>query len=344
MKKLFVLITQILVVSNIAKAYNLPFPFPGSFTPPEPASVLQSYNVDPSGITVSGISSGAYMAVQMQVAFSQTISGAASVAGGVFWCAQGDSKKAQSECMRHPQRIQVSAQIAQARKLEQTGDIDSLKNLAKQKIYIYASPKDIVNNPINAEKLQEFYAVFTNSSQVHFENTIESAHGFPTLDKGTPCQFGVMPWILNCNYDGAGEILKQMYGTLLSKGTADDSHLLKFDQTEFVSSQTHFYDTGWIYVPSDCAKGEVCKLHIALHGCQMNPDFAQDKFATQTGYNDWAETNHIIIFYPQSAKIPGVNPYGCWDWFGFTGANYVTQSGAQMSALKKMIDRIQGLK
>lgn len=42
-------------------------------------SQLSAYNV--SSITVSGISSGAYMAVQMHIAYSMIISGAAAFAG-----------------------------------------------------------------------------------------------------------------------------------------------------------------------------------------------------------------------------------------------------------------------
>lgn len=39
---------------------------------------------DVSTITVSGVSSGAYMAVQMHIAFSSIISGAASFAGVIY--------------------------------------------------------------------------------------------------------------------------------------------------------------------------------------------------------------------------------------------------------------------
>ncbi|QDK39855.1 PHB depolymerase [Bdellovibrio sp. NC01] len=304
------------------------------------AATLGSYNIDPAGITISGVSSGAYMAVQMQVAYSKTISGAASVAGGIYWCAQGDSQKAQGECMGRPQGINPENQIAKARELEKAGAIDALANLQKQKIYIYASPKDSIINPVNSDKLQDFYAAFANKANIQFVNNINSAHGFPTLNSGNPCQFAMLPWILNCNYDGAGEILKQMYGTLAARGSFVSSHLTKFEQREFGDNGTPLYREGWVYVPEACAQGERCKLHVALHGCQMSPDYIQDKFATLSGFNEWAESNHIIILYPQSDKVMGTNPYACWDWFGFTGQNYVAKDGKQMSALFKMIERL----
>ena len=49
---------------------------------------LSEMNIDPSGVSVSGLSAGAFMAVQMHVAYSSTINGSAIFAGGPFYCAQ----------------------------------------------------------------------------------------------------------------------------------------------------------------------------------------------------------------------------------------------------------------
>ena len=310
------------------------------------ASPLPTYKIDPQAITISGISSGAFMAVQMQVAYSKTFSGVASVAGGTYWCAKGDVKRAQSACESKPEQIQNSEQIAQAKAYANQGLIDPLSNMVGKPVYIYASPIDTVINPGNSDKLYDFLTAFDDPSYIFSEHLVESAHGFPTFDQGGACELPMLPWILSCGYDTAGEILRKMYGELKLRGLADPKHLLQFSQTDFGDAKTPLYPYGWIYVPDACAKGDTCKLHVALHGCQMNPDYIDSKFATLTGYNEWAETNKIIVLYPQSAKIGTVdgdpNPYACWDWYGFTGANYVTQSGVQMAALKKMVDRLQG--
>jgi len=306
------------------------------------ADALKPYKIDPARVTVSGISSGAFMAVQLHVAYSSVFSGAASIAGGIYWCAEGDGQRAQTTCMYMPQSIQSSDQIAKAKALAASGDIDPLSNLANHPVYIYASPKDMIINPMNSDKLVEFYSAFTSANLIRTEHSIESAHGMPTLDQGNACNLAMSPWILKCNYDAAGELLKTMYGNLQPRGQADASHLLQFSQADFGNAQTPLFATGWIYVPTACANGETCGLHVALHGCQMNPDYIQDQFVKEAGYNEWAETNHMIILYPQSAKLGQANPYACWDWFGFTGANYVTKSGAQMTAIKKMVDRVMG--
>ncbi len=323
MRNIFILISVVVVTLQVLAIEN-----------------LKSYKIDSKAITISGISSGAFMANQMSIAFSKTFSGSASIAGGIYWCAQGNSQKAQGECMNSTSTIRPEVQIAQVQKLAATNEIDPLENLSKQQLYIYASPKDGIIKPPASDKLYEFSQKFIPERQIKYEKTIQSAHGFPTLDQGSSCTLGYLPWILKCNFDGAGEIFKSMYSNLNPRGAADSRNLISFNQSEFGPVSTPLFANGWIYVPKTCQQGETCKLHVALHGCQMNPDFIQDQFAKNAGYNEWAESNNIIVLYPQSAKLGSTNPYACWDWFGFTGANYVTKSGAQMKVLKAMIDRI----
>ena len=43
-----------------------------------------------------------------------------------------------------------------------------------------------------------------------------------------------------------------------------------------------------------------------------------DSWVTHTGLNEWAETNDIIIIYPQTVPI-AIYPEGCWDFWGLLG-------------------------
>jgi hypothetical protein len=61
----------------------------GAAAQPAPAT-LPAYDVGPAETSVSGLSSGGYMAVQFDVAHSATLRGAGIVAGGPYYCAQGD--------------------------------------------------------------------------------------------------------------------------------------------------------------------------------------------------------------------------------------------------------------
>lgn len=53
------------------------------------ADSLPSFTIDLAESSVSGLSSGAYMAGQFHIAFSDVLKGAAIIAGGPYGCSQG---------------------------------------------------------------------------------------------------------------------------------------------------------------------------------------------------------------------------------------------------------------
>ena len=59
---------------------------------------LPSFNIDTNQISVSGFSSGGYMAVQFDVAFSSILRGAGTIAGGPYYCAQNSATIATTTC------------------------------------------------------------------------------------------------------------------------------------------------------------------------------------------------------------------------------------------------------
>ncbi len=69
----------------------------------------------------------------------------------------------------------------------------------------------------------------------------------------------------------------------------------------------------------------------------------KDAIYGRTGYNEWADSNKLILLYPQidPTTLP-VNPQGCWDWWGFTGLNFQTRWGAQLAAVHAMVTRLTG--
>lgn len=307
------------------------------------APALPPLNILPDSITVSGVSSGAYMAVQMQVAFSARIRGAASIAGGIYWCAEGDKSKSQGQCMGSPAQIQPARYIQKARDEAAKGTIDPVENLAKTKIYLFQSKSDFIIRAGAVEKLQKFFGEFVPATRMRTRLEEKAAHGFPTLNYGNPCNQLGPPWMINCNLDIAGEILGEFYGSLTDPALeeADPASLVAFDQNLYADKSAMMMPEGHAYIPKACREGADCRLHVVFHGCQMNTDYLGDKFRVNAGYNRWAEKNRIVVLYPNAAKSTE-NPYGCWDWFGFTGPDYVLKSGRQMLALQKMIDAIAG--
>lgn len=63
------------------------------------ADPLPALNVDLLETSVSGLSSGAYMAGQFHVAYSGTVGGAGVIAGGPYDCAEGQLSVALNRCM-----------------------------------------------------------------------------------------------------------------------------------------------------------------------------------------------------------------------------------------------------
>src|SRR5262249_38310820 len=96
-------------------------------------------------------------------------------------------------------------------------------------------------------------------------------------------------------------------------------------------------DTGYAYVAPECRDAARCRVHVVFHGCKQ----AGEGFVRDSGYAEWADGNRLIVLFPQiKASSDGFNPLGCWDWWGYTGSAYLTREGAQIAAVKRMLDRL----
>ncbi len=310
------------------------------------APALESYNVDTSEISISGLSSGAFMAVQMHVSYSNTFMGVGSVAGGVYYCAEGTQGNATGRCMAAAQGGSIPSGSYfkdKANSFASQGKIDATSNMNGDKVWIFTGANDSVVNTEDSDRLRDFYEFYTNSSNItYIRNTIGAEHAMPTQDHGNSCGYKGDPYINDCNYDTAGEILSHIYGNLNARTNTVSSNLKDFDQSAFHSS-FYLHNDGYIYVPDSCDAGATCKLHVALHGCVQNKNKVGNEYALHTGYNQWAESNNIIVLYPQTS-LSATNQ--CWDWWGYAdliaGGEYHVKSGSQMSFLKDLVDHVAG--
>lgn len=317
------------------------------------SSQLAAYNVDISETSISGISSGAYMAVQFATAWSSIIKGVGVVAGGPYGCSEGSGATALSTCMGGSPPIDLSELVQQTGSWSSSGAIDDVGNIARQKIYVFTGYNDqVVARPV-AEALRAFYAHYQDprTGNLFYQTAIGAGHSLVTTDFGGKCSDNGGEYINKCGYDQAGIILQHVYGTLDPRNTgALTGKLLPFSQAEFTApdapADDSMDDTGFAYVPSACSLHEACRLHVVLHGCQQSvSDIGQD-FVRHTGYNEWADTNHIIVLYPQTRSLGLANPQSCWDWWGYLDSDptvsptYLLKSGKQISAIKAMIDRV----
>jgi len=310
-------------------------------------SKLPSFNADIHESTISGLSSGGFFfAVQMHVAFSSTFAGAAIFAGGPYDCAEGSEEMAFQQCMYAfiPPNFNKFVKITDTRVASKL--LDPTSNLATSRVYMFSGTVDTTVKQTVMDSLYSYYTHYiSNVSAVYYEKTMKAAHTFPTDESINlnPCTLSITPYISNCNYDGAGVALNHLYDNLMPRNNGTlTGQFIQFDQSQFLPNPTSkgLASTGYAYVPAACASGSACKIHISLHGCAQNYESVQMKYVQNTGFNKWADTNNIVVLYPQTHKseIFPANPEGCWDWWGFDGAStYDTNQGVQMKAIYAML-------
>ena len=330
-----------------------------------PAPPLGAYNADIKESSISGISSGAFMAVQFGVSWSSIVKGVGVIAGGPYYCAQGTAidgllgnlgpgLTATGPCMKGP-APDLEPLFEKTDEWTRSGDIDDPHNIANQHIYIFSGYNDSIVNPKVGEAAYRFYLHYLggrSNGNVFYQNAIGAGHSQVTVDYGLPCNKNEGDYIDHCNYDQAGIILQHIYGALNPKNRgALSGKLTAFDQRELTSPESpasySMAETGYVYVPASCAALQPCRVHIALHGCKQNFETIQNHYIQHAGYNEWADTNRLIILYPQtivgdptSDAFTPLNPFGCWDWWGYTNFNYAVKAGRQVTTIKAMLDRL----
>jgi poly(3-hydroxybutyrate) depolymerase len=318
--------------------------------------------IDRNGISVSGVSSGAYMAHQLHIAHSRDIMGAAMLAGGPYYCAGASYPfnifRALTVCsdfmilfpfLGPPDVASVTGEIEQQARRQA---IDDPSHLAEDRVYLFSGALDEQVPGSIVTALGKVYSAYIRPEDVVFVSSVPAAHAMVTEDFGAACDALAPPYINDCDYDAAGALLVHIYGAL-DNPTEPTGSIFTFDQSEFfpAGEETGMNPRGQVYIPEACAAGATCRLHVAFHGCRQYQENIGDAFYANAGYNRWAEANDIVVLYPQTRayaysfmgiSLPWPNPRGCWDWWGYTDSEYHMKAGLQVRAVAAMIDRLAG--
>ena len=346
---------------------------------------LGSYRIDPGKVSVSGISSGAFMANQVHIAHSELIMGAGLVAGGLYGCAvwrvdaevprlDATISRAFDRCMEARAPLDpASSFAARVASLAGAGLIDSPTALAGDKVYLFTGRADSVVDPATVVRAAELYrALGVAEGDLRLQKFLDppvpadrgAGHAWVTDDCCQACAANASPYINDCGYDQAGAILSHIYGELSPEAETLSGAFLPFSQREFApdgeAAVNGLAERGVVYVPETCAAGETCALHVALHGCAQSAEVLGDTFYKSIGLNEWADSNRMVVLYPQAAKLErstldaafpdrifrnaiAVNPHGCWNWWGYGyDDRFALKDGAQVGAIRGMIARIMG--
>lgn len=311
--------------------------------------------------SVSGISSGAYMAGQFQMAHAKRVTGAAIIAGGPYGCSEsvfaGTFPGADTSILNLSNAVNgcmldllgafgVGDPSELARKAEERaakGEIDPIADVVRDRVYVFTGTSDHTVAASVVKKAAAFYAELgVPAENILLVSTLPAGHAFVTDGEGSACEVSGEPYVVDCKYDQAGELLKHIYGSLTPHAAAPTGEYINFDQQPFTvgDGSTGLAETGVVYVPKPCRETPGCRVHIAFHGCAQNCETVGDAFIRELGFARWADTNRLIILFPQVAASP-INPQGCWDWWGYTGPRYLTREAPQIAAVNRMLDTLQ---
>ncbi|MBR7827837.1 poly(3-hydroxybutyrate) depolymerase [Actinospica sp. MGRD01-02] len=320
-----------------AAALVLTAPAAGHAATPGP---LPHYDI--TGVYVTGVSSGGFLATQLQVAYSGTFDGAGIFAAGPYDCGEGNVIDFET-CALGISDAQLEAQ---AQTWAAQGQIDPLANLQGKPVYTYHGVLDPVVNTLIANAGVSFYQHF--GANVDYHDWDPAGHSWVTPLGVVPCAATSAPFLNNCLDDPEREMLTQWLGHVnaANDGTPQGT-LSQFDQDAYApggnAGALSMDSSGMLYTPPSCAAGAACKLVVALHGCLSGQYLIGDLLPELGNLDTYADTNNLVILYPQAvASVLPVNPEGCWDWWGYDGANFAVKSAPQMTAIVDMVHALGG--
>lgn len=289
----------------------------------------------PNQVSISGISSGAAMAVQFAVAHSKTVRGVAEIAGPGWGCAQGRISQAVNDCLctRDP----LPSRVDQARSLAKQGLIDPLHDDKPQglsRAFVFHSMGDATVLAPSGQASVSFLTDFIGAAPIvdwgnGQDDSDHAGHGFIAPTGGDACRADghEQTYVRHCGgEDNARDLFKALYPdvpTTPADRVADipDADLQPFDQQPYIDAvkgkgayiapdDLAFYfwptrserrqnldmaATGYVYVPPSCRMADA---HCRVHIALHGCKQDARVFAQQAGYDNWAEHYRVIVVYP----------------------------------------------
>ncbi len=303
------------------------------------ANEPRRYQIEKNSVTTSGLSSGAAIAVQFHVAHSDWIQGIAALASAPYYCARNSLRRGFKDCINKEESEPVVEElITYAKIVASEQKIAATANMKNDKVWLFVGSLDsVVARPVN-DAVWKFYSEFVAEDNISYITDQPFEHTMPTLDIGGDCSKTQSPFISDCDYDAAGMLLNYLYSSMQAPSDKLSGEILAFDQRK-ITGTPYMGEQAFAYVPKSCAEGESCKLHISFHGCKQNVDMIGQAYVRDVGFNRWADSNNMIVLYPQAQKS-SFNPYGCWDWWGYSGDDYALRSGKQIQGVKALVNAI----
>ncbi|AMB44416.1 PHB depolymerase family esterase [Methylobacterium sp. AMS5] len=296
---------------------------------------------DPNRVSLSGLSSGAAMAVQYAVAHSGSVEAVGAVAGPQWGCADGSLSRAVNACLCG--RSALTPTIDTAHRLAADGAIDSLvsgRPQALSRSWVFQSPADetvtVGSGRADAAFLTAFIGAAASLDEGNAaDGSSRAGHGIITPDGSAACAADdrEADFVRRC---GAEDNVGKMFHSLFGAGAPYDpsqrapqvpeSEVWAFDQQSLIDrvkagspalANDHLNPV-WLWSPDKSTRRRNFDMaptgsiyvppacRAAGSACRVHVALhgcKQDarQFARTAGYNEWAERYRTIIVYPAIA-------------------------------------------
>src|SRR4029078_13200775 len=186
------------------------------------ADAVPKLRADLAATSVSGLSSGAYMAGQIEVAHAKDIVGAGIVAGGPYACAESAASRifpfwptavaqngtqALYQCMKTSLgKPDPETLAARAKELADDGAIDPIAGLAQDNVYLYSGHKD---DTVELDVVKAAKSLYEKLGVAPGDLALiegDGGHAFITTHGGAACDITGTPYVANCGYDQGNAI------------------------------------------------------------------------------------------------------------------------------------------
>lgn len=304
------------------------------------ASLAQPLSPLPRGVrieqvTVSGISSGAAMALQYAVAHSASVNGVAAIAGPSWGCAQGFVSTAINDCMCGRQAVPSALPLA--REMARSGAIDPLlqgrpKTLTRG--FVFHSPLDATVVASTGQASASFLASFIGTPPSvdngnPSDGSDHAGHGIVAPGGTDRCEASPKDrsYVRQCGQeDNARDLFHALFPSVQQDPArrlpqVEASAIQAFDQRPFIREVTRtgeyiapdslaffFYPTrserrlrldmattGYFHVPPSCQQAGA---RCGLHIAFHGCKQQVREFALTAGHVNWAEQHKQVILFP----------------------------------------------
>ena len=306
------------------------------------ASTAQPLQLKLDNVTVSGLSSGGYMATQFHLAHAEWVKGAGVLAAGPYYCAENAITTALERCVSKMEvPLSLTPLNAQVDKWRADGSLAPESALKDARVWLFHGQLDTKVTRAASDLLYQQYAQWVPKQQLAYVSDKNISHVFPTRHQGGDCTQSEPPFIGNCDYDAAGAMFSHvLHQPITPTETAPTGRIIEIDQASLAAEHGEtLANTGYVYIPNVCETDVICSVHISFHGCNQNAEAVGRAYVEQSDMHRWADANQLVVVYPQVKKslFMPMNPQACWDWWGYTDATYATKSGQQIEAVRRIV-------